>query len=303
MDSIEDILACYATGVTVLGKELRKLIIREINVSQEGTQVARLFFGFVLFSSNGAQGRSRIWLGFPESESMKLFSLTIWMLVGTGIIAAQTNDPQHANLPPAAPVQRTGVSSAPAGNPNPSAQTAAPTATPAPVPARPVDVPSVPPEVTFRDGMITLTAPNSSLASVLSAISSKTGIEFEGADFSAADRLALSIGPAPEADVLSAIFDGWRFNYVALGRPDSPAIAQRVILTAKGGSVPATPQPGAVQPHNADDHPDNAADNWETPGERTAQLREQLDKDREKELKLRELYLQQQKQQNPQPNP
>lgn len=253
------------------------------------------------FSSNEAQGR--IWLGFrPEPESMKFFSLTIWMLVGTGIIAAQTNDPQHANLPPAAPVQRTGVSSAPAGNPNPGAQTAAPTATSAPVPARPVDMPPVPPEVTFRDGMITLTAPNSSLASVLSAISSKTGIEFEGADLGAADRVALSIGPAPEADVLSAIFDGWRFDYVALARPDSPAIVQRVILTAKG-SVPATPQPGAVQPRNAGDDPNNAADNWETPGERTARLRQQLDQDREKELKLRELYLQQQNQQNPQPKP
>lgn len=234
---------------------------------------------------------------------MKFFSLTIWMLVGTGIIAAQTNDPQHANLPPAALVQRTEVSSAPAGNPNPGAQTAAPTATPAPVPARPVDVPPVPPEVTFRDGMITLTAPNSSLASVLNAIRSKTGIEFEGADFGAADRLALSIGPASEADVLSAIFDGSRFDYVALGRPDSPTLVQRVILTAKG-SVPATPQPGAVQSRNADDDPINAADHWETPGERTAQLREQLDQDREKELKLREMYLQQQKQQqqqNPQP--
>jgi hypothetical protein len=235
---------------------------------------------------------------------MKFFSLTIWMLVGTGIIAAQTNDLQHANLPAAAPVQRTAVSSAPAGNPNPVAQTAAPTATPAPAPVRPVDVPPVPPEVTFRDGMITLTAPNSSLASVLSAISSKTGIEFEGADLGAADRLALSIGPAPEADVLSAIFDGWRYDYVALGKPDSPAIIQRVILTAKG-SVPATPQPGAVQQRNADDGPNNAADHWETPRERTAQLREQLDQDREKELKARELYLQlqQQKQQNPQSNP
>jgi hypothetical protein len=233
---------------------------------------------------------------------MKFFSLTIWMLVGTGIIAAQTNDPQHANLPPAAPVQRTGLSSAPAGNPNPGAQTAAPTATATPVPARPVDMPPFPPEVIFRDGMITLIAPNSTLTSVLSAISSKTGIEFEGANFGAADRLALSIGPAPEADVLSAIFDGWRFNYVALGMPDSPAIVQRVILTAQG-SVPATPQPGTVQPRNADDDPVNRADNWETPAERTVQLREQLDQDREKELKLRELYLQQQKQQNPQPNP
>jgi len=234
---------------------------------------------------------------------MKVFTLTIWMLVGTGIIAAQTSDPQHANLPPAAPVQRSGASSAPAGNPNPGAQTAAPTATLAPVPARPVDAPPVSPEVTFRDGMITLTAPNSSLASVLSAISSKTGIEFEGADIGAADRLALSIGPAPEADVLSAIFDGWRFDYVALGNPDSPSIVRRVILTAKG-SVPATPKPGAVQLRNdKDDVDDNdlVAGDPAGSGRRILLLKQQLEKDHEQEMKQRELYLQQQKQQNSQP--
>jgi len=243
-------------------------------------------------------------MGFrPETESMKFFSLTIWMLVGTGIIAAQTNDPQHANLPPAAPLQRTGISFAPAGNPNPDAQAAAPTASPAPVPAKLVDVP---PEVTFRDGMITLTAPNSSVASVLSAISSKTGIEFEGADLGAADRLALSIGPAPAADVLSAIFDGWRFDYVALGRPDSPAIVQRVILIAKG-SVPATSfgaHPRVVQPRNDNDDVDDndlVGGDPTGSGRRILLLKQQLEKDHEQEMKARELYSQQQKQQSPNP--
>ena len=239
---------------------------------------------------------------------MKLFSLTIWMLVGTGVIAAQTraNDPQQANLPPTS-VQRTVAPSA-AANQNPSSQIATPTASPAPVSTQPVDVPPVPPEVTFRDGMITLNAPNSSLASVLSAISSKTGIEFEGGDFLPTDRIALSIGPASEADVVAAIFDGSRFDYVVLGRPDSPAIVQRVILTTMG-SIPQKSwgvQPSTVQPsnnNNDEEDSSNAQAQYETPGERVARQRKMLEEDQKEELKLRELYLQQQKQQTSRPKP
>jgi hypothetical protein len=44
----QHILACYAPGVTVLGKELGKLMIRKINVFARGRQVAKLVFGFVL---------------------------------------------------------------------------------------------------------------------------------------------------------------------------------------------------------------------------------------------------------------
>ena len=244
---------------------------------------------------------------------MKLFPLTIWWLVGTGVIAGQTrmNDPQRPNLPAAAPVQQNAVPSG-AANPNPSAQIATPAASPAPVPASPVDVPPVPPEVAFHDGKITLTAPNSTLASVLSAISAKTGIEFEGADLGAADRLALSIGPATEADVLAAIFDGSRFDYVAIGRPDSPSIVQRVLLTPKNGAA-AGQQTRAAQPNSGDNDGEQEAEAAERveqfqQAQQDRQMqRQQLEQDRTLEMRQRELYLQgqrqQEQQQNPQPNP
>src|SRR5258708_5446971 len=40
--------------------------------------------------------------------------------------------------------------------------------------------PSTPPVVTYRDGLLTVQALNSTLGSVLTAIRNKTGIEFEG---------------------------------------------------------------------------------------------------------------------------
>jgi len=40
--------------------------------------------------------------------------------------------------------------------------------------------------------------------------------------------------------VLAAIFSGSKYDFLAIGRPDSPTIVQRVILTVKN-------KPGAVE--------------------------------------------------------
>jgi hypothetical protein len=157
--------------------------------------------------------------------------------------------------------------------PQPQAQPA-PTPTPAPTPVslqpmRPSDMPPVPPQVTFRDGMLTVQAINSTMSSLLQAIRSKTGIQFEGGENSP-DRVAISVGPAPEGEVLSSIFNGSNFDYVVIGRQDSPAIVQRVILTphARGGGAgavvangqPATPAPeGQTQPGDEQTNPDDQA--------------------------------------------
>lgn len=110
----------------------------------------------------------------------------------------------------------------------------------------PPTTPATPPVVTYRDGLLTVQASNSTLASVINAIRSKTGIEFEGTPEGASDRVALSVGPAPAGEVLSTIFAGSKFDFVALGRPDDPGIVQRVIMTPKsqaGAAAGAQMQP------------------------------------------------------------
>jgi hypothetical protein len=115
---------------------------------------------------------------------------------------------------------------------------------------QPANPPS-PPTVTYRDGLLTVQALNSTLGSVLTAIRNKTGIDFEGGENNS-DRVAITLGPAPAGDVLSAIFAGSRYDFVALGRPDDPSIVQRVILTPKGqpGAATAANQPQPPQPQN-----------------------------------------------------
>ncbi len=134
-------------------------------------------------------------------------------------------------------------------------------------PMRPADMPPAPPKVTFRNGLLTVEAVNSSLAGLLTAIRNKTGIEFEGAENASSERVAISAGPAPEGEVLAAIFAGSGLDFVVVGRPDSPGIVQRVLLTQKtkggqpmnaGAGQPAAAQQQA-QPEGDEEAQDDAA--------------------------------------------
>ena len=127
--------------------------------------------------------------------------------------------------------------------------------------------PAVPPVVTYRDGLLSVQALNSNLSSVVTAIRNKTGIEFEGAENSS-ERVAISLGPASEGDVLAAIFSGSKYDFVALGRPDSPSIVQRVILTLKNKSgAPAEAQAQARPAQRGDGEEEEVPDEMPNGGD------------------------------------
>jgi len=178
----------------------------------------------------------------------------------SGVPVQRPNPP--ATLSPQMPQQS--PYSAPASAP-PAGQPVQPTAQPIP------SGPPVAPVVTYRDGMLSVQALNSNLSSVVTAIRNKTGIEFEGAD-GISERVAIALGPAPEGDVLAAIFAGSKYDFLAIGRPDSPGIVQKLILTVKGapGAAPeaqAQQQPPANQGGDEEtpDEQVNAGDPQDTP--------------------------------------
>lgn len=125
--------------------------------------------------------------------------------------------------------------------------------------------PPTPPQVTYRNGMLTVQAMNCTLGGVLSAIRNKTGIQFEGLEGGANERVAISMGPAPEGEVLATILGGSKFDYVVLGRPDSPGTVQRVLLTPRGGA-PSTVA-GAQPPANAQSEDDEDVPEEQASGE------------------------------------
>jgi hypothetical protein len=111
--------------------------------------------------------------------------------------------------------------------------------------------PPTAPQVTYRDGVLTIVARNSTLGDILSAVRTRTGatIEVPGP---AGERVVAMLGPAPAQKVLADLLNGSRFDYVILGSASIPGGVQRVILTQRKSmpaetavaSAPAQPSPG-----------------------------------------------------------
>jgi hypothetical protein len=188
----------------------------------------------------------------------------------------------------------------------------APPPLPAPPPPPPTleQLPAVPPKVSFRNGMLTIVAENSTLSDILHAVRAQTGAAVE-VPSNATERVVTHLGPGVPRDILAALLNGSHFNYVMLGSPTDANKVDRVILTSKAGgpsdagSVPS-PQRGAPPPvpeeseavpdtpeqQPADDAAENSANDEQpqTPpnGQPQVKTPEQL---------LRELQQQQQQQQ------
>jgi hypothetical protein len=217
----------------------------------------------------------KIWAPHGSKHPMARFPY----MIGVAVVCLGVSGIQAQTARPVSPVPR----SVPFHN---GAQSPAQptTAANAPVPTASGDVaqtqrpsnitvgPAVAPVVTYRDGLLTVQATNSTLGSVLTAIRNKTGIEFEGTE-NVSERVVLSLGPAPEGEVLSAIFAGPKYDFVAIGRPDSPGTVQRVMVTMKnkgGAESPQQPRP-AGQEADEEDTPDEQVNSGNDPQDTSAQ--------------------------------
>ncbi len=149
---------------------------------------------------------------------------------------------------------------------------------PPPPPPTPEQMPSVAPEVIYQGGMLTIKAPNSTMNDVLSAVRRVTGATIEKPPVGGSDRVVAQLGPGQPKDVLEALFNGSRYDYIILGSMTRPGGVDRVILTAKanaGGGQPAVAnnQPGVAAPRpnvqpvqNADqDEPETDTEDMSVP--------------------------------------
>jgi len=108
-------------------------------------------------------------------------------------------------------------------------------------------MPSRPPQVTFKNGQLTIVAQNSTLGDILRAVHQQTGAAIEIPP-NATERVFSKIGPGPARDVLASLLNGSHFNYVMLGSPTDPSAVQHVILTSKAGNSSAAPAPATANP-------------------------------------------------------
>jgi hypothetical protein len=135
-------------------------------------------------------------------------------------------------------------------------------------------IPSIPPQVTYKDGQLAITALNSTLGDILRAVRKQTGAEIEIPE--ARERVVVHLGPGPAREVLAELLNGSRFNYVLLGSVLDPNGLTRVVLVAKTGRDNAS---GSNQSAQQSQPMMNQAANMQPPPEQTddAEVEENTD--------------------------
>jgi hypothetical protein len=88
------------------------------------------------------------------------------------------------------------------------------------------------PTVTYENGLLTITANNSTLSDILREVQNETGAEIDIPP-QAEERVAARLGPGPARDVLASLLTGSRFNYVLVGSNLNSAALTKVLLFLK----------------------------------------------------------------------
>jgi hypothetical protein len=108
-------------------------------------------------------------------------------------------------------------------------------------------MPATPPEVSYRDGELTIAAENSTLGDILRAVRAQTHAAVD-VPSNATERVVSRFGPGPAREVLAELLNGSHFNYVLMGSAANPNSLERVILTPK---LPSAPDAASQLPVNS----------------------------------------------------
>ena len=159
---------------------------------------------------------------------------------GSSSAKAPSPSPQAPLAPRLSP-----TASAPSPSPhmrNKKAPVAEAVPSPAPPPATLEQSPPTAPQVSFQNGELTIDATNSTLSQVLRAVQSRTGAAIDIPGGAGNERVAGRLGPGQPRDVLNALLNGSKFDYVILGVTGNPGAVQKVILTPRQGGATTTAQ-------------------------------------------------------------
>ena len=120
-------------------------------------------------------------------------------------------------------------------------------------------IPPTPAKVSFQDGLLTISAQNSTLGEILRDVRKLTGASIEVPPGSAAanERVIAHLGPGAPRDVLAGLFNGTQFNYVMLGSSSDPTAVSSVVLTLKTSAAGETQTAANVYQNNQGPMPPN----------------------------------------------
>jgi hypothetical protein len=141
-------------------------------------------------------------------------------------------------------------------------------------PAPLLQQPPVQPVVKMQNGLLSIDATNSNLSDVLAGVKRATGAVIEGGS-AATERVVVHLGPGRPNDVISALLNGSRYDYVVLGSAQQPGAITRIMLTVRqGGDQVAAPQAASnVPPPQGNNAEDDGAQE-DTPEQREQDVRQ-----------------------------
>jgi len=108
---------------------------------------------------------------------------------------------------------------------------------PSPPPPTLEQQPPTPPQVTYRDGELSIASTNATLSQILRSVQTQTGASIDLPPGAGGERVVANLGPGQPQTVLASLLNGSRFNYVILGDSNKPGAVQKVILMAKTGGT------------------------------------------------------------------
>lgn len=112
-------------------------------------------------------------------------------------------------------------------------------------------MPPVAPQVSYRDGLLQITANNSTMKDILTAVGARTGAKIDMPADASSERVAIQIGPGDPHDVIAALLEGSRFDYIVMGTENNPNAVSQVILTTRQGAAGAPAMASAGTPVSA----------------------------------------------------
>jgi len=170
--------------------------LRNLNVNRGALKTIRAG----LFSSNPPV--TRVVLDLTEPQSYQIFSVRNVVMLKVGPVKTAGNKVTDASLA----LVSSGTTSAPPPKP--------------------------PMEVTFQNGLLRIHTERATLAQVLFEVQRQTGAEIAIPAGAESEEIAVELGPAPAREVLAALLNGSRYNFIFVGNTRGRNL-QKAILSVR----------------------------------------------------------------------
>jgi len=125
----------------------------------------------------------------------------------------------------------------------------------------PEQMPPLPPQVTYGNGLLTIVASNSTLSDILQAVAARTGATLDAPASLTAQRVAARLGPGPPRDVVADLLAG--LDYIVVGASNDPDAIGNIIVSPSSSSA-LTPAPASMPAARTQSPPQEEAE--EAPG-------------------------------------